>query len=915
MNVGGALRLLARQARSEWAVLTVVFALVLVTAFLAAAGPRAYQRVSDQAVRDAFDDAPLAATEVTATSTNFLSASQLPEVDNRLRAAMSDPLRDVLGSSTYGLTSDQYDTFQPGSSKPFRPRPYAWLQLRYQSGLLGKARFVDGGPPRRAEQIGTGRPKFLGFAEIALDAGVAGQLDMQVGDRIRLKPISRTAFGVGFGGPITVEVSGLFRPKDPKDLGWQVNELVLEPGSEVTPTGDLVAEYAMALVSARQLRVGGKISPEQDYDWHYQVDVDRLDAANAPMVQDAIAQLSATGVIVGANTSFESSVVTTSAIGEQLDAYAAQESTAQAVSAIVLAGLLAVALLVLALAAEVSVRRRAEALALERGRGASAGQIVTLLAVESALVAVPAAVLGYLAAVELVPSSPVRLSVLLSAAIAVACVGFVSVGGRLAHRASGPTAARTGRLAAGLRTRRRLLAELVLVALAVGGLLLLRRRGVGEATEGADPFLASVPVLLALAVGVLALRAYPWVLRPLFGLARARSGTVAFVSLARSARRPLAAALPMAVLLLGLGFAVFASAVESTVVRAQDEAAWDAVGADYRLDTTAFLPEHLRAVAKTAGVTATVPVATPDADVVLPDTSRRTVRFLALDPAAYLELTAEAPPGRVPRDALSGLAAQPESDGAPAVLVSPGVADEAEDGVVGLYVPGIGSVDAAVAAVIERFPTEDLGEVVVMDLATLRGLQSAPLRAGEVLVQGSAAAAGPLAETVASLSLQVAVTDRRDVEADTAELALVEGTVAAFRLGVGVSAGYGLLATLLALVLTARPRASLLATLRTLGAPRRQVAGVAALELVPLVAAVVLTGWVVGGLLPYLLAPALDLASFTGGLAPPTVRLDWPTTVLLGLGLAAVVALAVTGTVLAERRRRPAETTRIGAEG
>lgn len=904
MSFGGAGRLLVRQARSEWPVLLVLGALVLVTSFLAAAGPRAYQQVSDQAVAEAFAGAPPAATEIAATSTNFLSWRQLPRVDAELRALMADPLVEVLGESAYGLTTGRYDTFRPRSQEPFRPRPYAWLSLRYQSGLLEAAEFVEGAAPRRAVSAFLESPRKVSLLEIALDEQVAEQLDVRVGDRIRLRSLGETA-AVGASGPLTVEVSGLFRPDDRTAPSWRINDLVLEPGQEVLATGDLLAEYAVALVSRRQLDLLGLLAPSLDYDWHYQVQVDELDASNAPAVQGAIAELTATGVTIDRNLDAPlgapPSAVATSAIGEQLDAYTEQEATAQAVSAVVLAGLLTVALLVLALAAEVSVRRRSEALALERGRGASAAQVVALLAAESALVAVPTAALGYVAAVQLVPSSPVVLSALLSGGIALAAVLLVSVGGWLAHRASGPTAAR-GRIVTGLRTRRRLLAEVVLVALAVGGLLLLRRRGVG-ATEGADPFLASVPVLLALAVGVLALRAYPWVLRPLFGLVRRRSGTVAFVSLARSVRRPLAAALPMAVLLLGLGFAVFASAVEQTVVDGQDEAAWEAVGADYRLDTTGFLPANVRAIERTPGVTGVVPAVAPDAEVVLSDTSRRQVRFLALDPAAYAGLTSDAPADSVPRDALSALAAQPEVDGLPAVLVSPGVAAEAVDGVVGLYVPGVGFVDGAVAEVVQQFPTDADDDVVVMDLATLRGLQTAPQRAGEVFVQAGAAAAPALAETVAGTDLQVVVDDRRAVLAATADRALVQGTVSAFRLGVVAAAGYGLLATLLALVLTARPREALLATLRTLGAPRRQVAGVAALELVPLVAAVVLTGWVVGAALPYLLAPALDLTSFTGGLRAPPVRLDWAAAAWLGLGLAVVVAVAVAVTVLVERRR------------
>jgi putative ABC transport system permease protein len=121
-------------------------------------------------------------------------------------------------------------------------------------------------------------------------------------------------------------------------------------------------------------------------------------------------------------------------------------------------------------------------------------------------------------------------------------------------------------------------------------------------------------------------------------------------------------------------------------------------------------------------------------------------------------------------------------------------------------------------------------------------------------------------------------------------------------LGSGVGS---MLGTLLALVLTARSRSHLLATLRTLGMHRRQVGAVAALELTPLVVAVVVSGWVVGAVLPYLLVPAIDLTAFTGGPAAPHTRLDLARAGALGIGMVLVVAVAIAVATAVERHRRP----------
>jgi len=900
MRARGAAGLLARQSRAEWPLLGVIAVLVLVSAFLAAAAPRAFNAVTDRALRDALADAPAATTEVTARSTNDLRWTQLREVDSLLMGGMPTALREVLGDRASGVSSTRYDTFRTGSAEPFRPRPYAWLQLRYQTGLLDHVRWVAGRAPRHGTPPRAGAPARL---DVALAAGVARQLDMELGDRLRLEFLEPP---VGGGRPIVVEVTGLFEPLDPVDRAWTHDPLVLSPGAEVAADGELVAEFATALIAERQVGVLQAAAPTLDFDWHYPVRAEALDGANAPAVLAAIAQMTSAGLPLGAAGSplgVAPSVTVTSGVADRLEHYAEQATTAAAVSSLVLAGLFAVALFVLALAAQVSVRRRTSALALAGARGASSRQLAALLVVETGLVAVPAAALGYAIAVAAVPARFTPVQVTLVAVLIVACVAFVALGGWLAHR-SAPGVRRAPVVAA---SRRRLAVELGIALLAVGGLVLVRRRGLESSPTGADPFLASVPVLLALAFGVVALRAYPLLLRPLFRLFGARAGAVAFLSLARSVRAPLGSLLPMAVLLLSLGFAVFASAVEATVSAGQRDAAWQAVGADYRLSGTGFLPEELRAVVTTEGVRETVPAVAPDdARFFEPFGPIHPLRFVALDPNNYREVSAGAPSGLVPA-ALASLGSRPDADDALPAVVSPHVAAVAEAGHVTVNLgTRFGLVVIRVAAVADAFPTDDGGNFAVVDIAALRALDDAPVRPDELFVAAPPSAAGAIQRTVESWDYDVALAGREQVLSGTARVPLVEGTVTAFRWGVIAAAGYCLLGTLLALVLTARARSHLLATLRTLGMDRRQVGAVAALELTPLVVAVVVSGWAVGALLPYLLVPEIDLTAFTGGTVAPITRVDLARAGALGVGLVVVVAAAMSLAVAMERRRRPA---------
>ena len=904
--------LLLRQVRAEWGLLAGMAALVLVSAFLATAGPRAFNVITDRALHDLIDDAPAEATEVTARSTNDVRWTQLRTVDRQLTHAMPHPLLDVLGERAYGVTSTRYATFEEGTDETFRPRPYAWLTLRYQSDLLDQVRWVDGRAPLRSSPAAAGAPAEL---EIALAADVAADLDMQVGDRMRLEAVVEP---IGGGGKPVVEVSGVFRPLHPASPLWAFERLVRSPGIEATSTGDVVAEYAAALLAEPELPVLQQLSPVLDFDWHYQIRPEALNGGNAPAVLAALEQTAAAGVPMlgpdrGGPLGLPASVTVTSGAAERLARHQAQATTAEAVSALVLAGLFVVALLVLALGAQVSVRRRQPALALARARGASSRQVAGLLAVESTLVTVPAAATGWAGAVVAVPARTAPLSAVLVGILVAGSIGFVSLRGWIAHHSAPGVRPRSGSVRSW--APRRVVAEAVLLLLAGGGLVLLRRRGL-EASQGNDLFLASVPVLVTLAVGVLALRVYPALLRPLSRVVAGRSGPVSFVAIARGARQPVESLLPMAVLLLALGFAVFASAVQSTVASGQDDAAWRTVGADYRVSGGVLLPTELAELSGTEGVVSTAPaVSTSTAAHDSSDGRHTEVRFLAVDPTRYADVTSSAPGELVPRAALAALAASPGPvKGVLPAVVSPVIDAEAENGqaVISAGV-GIGDVPISVQSVATSFPTDRGEAFVVVDLDAFLALD-ATSRPDEVFIEAAPSAAGAITRTVGAWNTSLAVDDRRAVREDTTGQALVEGTVGAFRLGVPAAAGYCLLATMLALVLTARPRAELVELLHTLGMRRRQVLAVTVLEQAPLVAVVALTGWGVGLLLPYLLVPAVDLSSFTGGLASPATSVDLLTAGLLTAGLVAVVVVAVGVTVTAERRRRPGTASRIGAD-
>jgi putative ABC transport system permease protein len=123
----------------------------------------------------------------------------------------------------------------------------------------------------------------------------------------------------------------------------------------------------------------------------------------------------------------------------------------------------------------------------------------------------------------------------------------------------------------------------------------------------------------------------------------------------------------------------------------------------------------------------------------------------------------------------------------------------------------------------------------------------------------------------------------------------------------------GLLALAFAVLAGARGRGQVLSRLRTMGLSRRQWRGLLLVELTPLVLVSVLTGALVGAVLPVLLTPVLGLAAFTGGAA---VRVRFEPGLVAGVLGLAVLALgfAVAVEALNNRRMRLGEVLRLGEE-
>jgi putative ABC transport system permease protein len=471
---------------------------------------------------------------------------------------------------------------------------------------------------------------------------------------------------------------------------------------------------------------------------------------------------------------------------------------------------------------------------------------------------------------------------------------------------------------------RRVTAELVVLLLGVLGAYLLRRRGLGAADTagngGVDPYLTSVPVLLAAGAALVVLRLVPWPLGRAGRLAARGSGAVSFLGLARAGRAAPLTAGPVAVLVIAITTGVFSGAVSATIEGARDRAVDREIPADLRL--TGFgLPDDMgERLAEVPGVSAVSGLAIePGANV--RDLGGQ-VLFVVVDPASFTRVAADSGADvRLPAALRSATAGR---DTVPAV-VSTDLAREIEGG------GGVAELRGrpyafTVAGVNETFPglDPDTDRFVVLPAPALpdRIVPDRYLIAGDRVDPGALRAAvdeamravnSDIDPRLIDVAAPVDITTRADRRAAMDRTGANGVLTFTYLVGAAGGAALGLLAVGFAVLAGARPRGLALSRLRTMGLSRRQGRGLLAYELVPLVGVAALAGGLVGAVLPGLLAPALGLAQFTVGEAA-RLRLD----PLLVAGLLALVATALALAIVVEnmlnRRMRLNEVLRLGEE-
>ncbi|MGW4499921.1 FtsX-like permease family protein [Micromonospora sp. NPDC004336] len=897
----------ARRVRAYGGQFLLLAALTLIVTLLVSGMPRVVNHLAEQGLREHLTGQPVARRDLTYTSPPLvpvpdgrsLTQARQGELD-ALQAAMPPRVREAVERRWF--VAEEYAPRRLTGPDLAAKNLLVDLGLRAAPGVGDAGRLVEGNWPDDTWEPGQPVP-------VALSAQVARRFNVRAGSRLVLRP-------PGADGPQVVTpvvVAGVYEPVDPADGIWAGLPSLLEV---VEPPGDAQPFVGVGVTTPAVLDAMAAAGLPLRFTWRYRMAADGIGILDLTETIDSLQRMSREAPADRALVQ---------GFDIPLREFAAAVAAARTVLAVIAAGALATLAGLMALAALLSVRRRRDEYVLLRARGGAATAGARRSLAESALAILPAALLGWLLG-TLLPGPAGNTTPLLVAAVVLAVL-VLPVTTLLAA----PAGAVARRDLIRLRpSARRLTVEMFLLLLAALAVFLLRRRGLtlGEI----DPLLVSVPVLLAAAAAVLALRAYPWPLRLVSRLAARTRGSVAFLGTARAGRS--AAATPLVVVVLAVATAAFCAVVAAGIESSRDRVATRTVPGDALISGDRLAPDTGAHLERLPGVRAAAPLLEEPAQQVAVDrlgTAARmaSARVLVVDGPALERLVRSAGVDVAVPEAL--LAPAGGTGPLPAV-VSPAVAaDLTEAGLDGsAFVTVQGQrYEFRVADRAASFPLvrPDSDRFVVLPAQALPARAADPVPTGFLVAgddldvdalrrvgdegqsryqSGGAVTGG---ERPRGVDVLTWAETRRRLGDGGANGVLAFGFVA----GAAGGTVLGLLAIAFTVLAGARARGQVLSRLRTLGLSRRQWRGLLLVELAPLVGVSVLTGALVGAVLPLLLTPVLGLSAFTGG---GEVRVSFePGLVAAVVALGAVaLGFAVAVEALNNRRMRLGEVLRLGEE-
>jgi putative ABC transport system permease protein len=803
--------------------------------------------------------------------------------------------------------------------------PPAWAGLTTEYvPVSGAARAAGDGPPQFEM---TYRTELTRYSQI-----VAGQLPVtgsEPGKQAVVQAAVTTATAARFGlkvgtrlnaGQVQLVITGIIRPTNPAATFWTQEPVAARP--TLTPAAAPQLPYwlgaafvgpgALPLIEAN---IG---AGEMQVAWAYAAALGGLTAGQASGFEASVSSLVSSGATVTDRAGNPVTATISSQIPAILAPFTSGESAVAPVLELLYVSLTVIGAIVVLLGARLVAQRRAAEFTLMRARGAALYQLAWLVLRASVVIAAAAGALAAVLAIGLTPGDGDALGWWLAGlTIAVTLAGPVLIS-VVPQRVAAPVTGRTGgavRRAPGRGpAARRIIVEIALVALAIGGLVVLRNEGPSSGNSGL--YTSAAPVLVAIPVAVVLLRCYPLLARELARIAGASRGVVAFVGLTRATRTPPGTVLPAFALVLVLAMVAFPNMVSTSVTRSQVAESWQQVGADAIIAAPPdqSIPAALQSqISSVPGVVSTA-AAEVDAASLAAGTE---LSVMFVDPAQYAAVIDQAPGPRFPLAPLSGYGGQP---GAVIPAVIPAVATAAAAALVGTAPVSVNVNNTTITirpAGQTGLPGVPTASGMAADTTVIVPAQAlaSPLVPNVMLVAGPGLDAARLSADVSRALPGASVTFRATALAALTTSPVPQAAQTALTQGMAAAAGFGALVLLLSLLLTAWTRDMTLARLATMGLRRWQAQLLQATETLPPVVAAAIGGVACAWLLVPLVGPSLNLAAFagTGSAAAVTLAVVPLVGSAAGLVLAALLVLAVQAVIT--YHRGSARVLRISDEG
>jgi putative ABC transport system permease protein len=887
-------------------------AVSLLSVFIGVAGPREVTAVQYSAQRSALARVPALELGVAAQATwleneaasNVLSPSAGQDLARRLAADVR-PIPLAAAGQWASVSSPAQTVTNPAPRAVIYAPPT--MVVTYRSGLPGFARVVTGKLPDVVTRVPPrpGEPHGALLLDAAVTTATASRFELHPGSQVRLGSYLPAR------PELVLRVTAVVAGRQPGSPFWQYDPNLIKP---IVPQPSVLRPWwqGMAIVgrpelAALQSAFGGGIIHGV---WFAPMSRGGLDRAVLSGVAGHLRELITTnggtalqaplpGLAGSGGTSTTMTIATgfPAAIGP----FVAQQRTAVALDALLIADVLLAGLLVVITCARLVAGAYRPELALIRARGGSARQVAGRVLARSACLAGPGVVAGAAAGFACTPAPPnggSGTAWLLGGLAAAAAIGIPALAALWTHRGVRPAGADRTDLATVRPSRRRLVAELTVLVIAGAALTAARLRGSGS---GSDALTWVAPVLAAAAAALIAARLYPVPVRGLLRLAAARPGAVGFLALARAARARIGALLPALTLVISLTLAVFGVMIVGSVRAGQDAASWRQTGADVTVQTIQnnSVPGALtREVAAVPGVRHVAAVYASRGGSQLLGVSllasgraaQRRLGVVVVPPAAYAALAGDTPWPGFPAAALARGPHVPGEAGAIPVVVSAGLGTVGERAT--LLIGG-NRLPVRIGGTSGPTPAMTTGRFVVLPAWAAARLPYG--QQPEMLLATGTGISLPALRAAARRELPHAqIRSREQIIAALRNQPAPQAAARLYYLGTGVAALLSVIALLFGLAVSGRDRGRLVDRLMALGIGSGQARAVAVSEVLPLLAVAVLGTAIAGLVLAMVLGPALNLAVFTG--APGPVRVQpglitaLPAAGIVVLGLVIVAA-------------------------